>query len=74
MKGRRERKKRGRERVEKVRPIYHGQRAQTGHGGALFHLAVRPWRPWDRRGCRKSRSLPCWGWAGPHRAGAQGSA
>ena len=49
MKGRRERKKRGRERVEKVRPLYHGQIAQTGSGGAPFHLAVRPWRPWDRR-------------------------
>ena len=49
---------RGRERVEKVRPIYRGQRAQTGHGGALFHLAVRPWRPRDHRGRRKSCSLP----------------
>ena len=58
MKGRRQRKKRGRERVEKVRPIYRGQRAQTGHGGALFHLAVRPWRPRDHRGRRKSCSLP----------------
>ena len=48
----------GRERVEKVRPIYRGQRAQTGHGGALFHLAVRPWRPRDHRGRRKSCSLP----------------
>ena len=73
MKGRRERKKRGRERVEKVRPIYHGQIAQTGSGGALFHLAVRPWRPWDRRDHRKSCSLPCQGRAGPHTAGAQGA-
>ena len=48
----------GEERVEKVRPIYRGQRAQTGHGGALFHLAVRPWRPRDHRGRRKSCSLP----------------
>lgn len=73
MKGRRERKKRGRERVEKVRPIYHGQIAQTGSGGALFHLAVRPWRPWDRRDHRKSCSLPCQGRAGPHTAGARGA-
>ena len=65
---------RGRERVEKVRPIHHGQRAQTGHGGALLPLAVRPWRPRDHRNHRKWHLLLCQSLARPCTAGAQGAA